>query len=77
MEERKNNINPVYCKLDVQRGHLVALMGIAEKQNGQSFVVGTAGGAAFSLCNLLIPLINKKTEKATITKLTIVLKNAP
>ena len=62
---------------EVQWGHFVALIGIDEKQYGQSFEVGTAGGAASCLLSLFIAFTSKKTAKATIRKVMTVLRNTP
>jgi hypothetical protein len=50
-------------------------MGIAVKQYEQSFVVGSAGGGSFFI--LLTFFITRKTEKATMRKLIIVLIKIP
>ena len=52
-------------------------MGIADKQWGQSFVVGMAGAATSFLFNALICLMTRNTENATMTKLMIVFKKTP
>jgi len=54
---------------EVQLGHRVALIAMVLKQKGHSLVVGSAGGTASFRCRLLIPLISRKTAKATIKKL--------
>jgi hypothetical protein len=60
----------------VQPGHLIALIGIAEKQNGQSFVVTAAGAASFFF-SLLILRMSRNTENATMRKLMIVFRKTP
>lgn len=62
---------------EVQNAQRVALMGIVEKQCGQSFVVGSSGGASSSRLSLLMPRMVRKTAKATMTKLMIVFMNIP
>ena len=57
-----------------QLAHRVALIGTAsDRQNGHVLVVA-AGGDSF---NRLACLTRRKTAKATMTKLTISLRNAP
>ena len=52
-------------------------MGMAERQYGQSFVVGSAGGTSFSLRALLTPFTRRKMANATMTKLIMVLIKMP
>ena len=60
---------------DVQFGQRVALMGIAVKQNEHSFVEGSGAGGSF--LTLFTFFITRKTEKATMRKLIMVLINTP
>ena len=60
----------------VQWAQRVAPSGIADRQYGQSFVAGGAGGASWLLTRLT-NLTMRKTVKATITKLITSLMNAP
>ena len=62
---------------EVQNAHRVALIGIVEKQWGHSLVVGSSAGASASRLRLLRPRMIRKTAKATMTKLMIVLINIP
>lgn len=57
----------VYFRSEVQNAHRVALRGIADRQCGQSLVVGAGAGPGF--CIRLICLTNKKIANAMITKL--------
>ena len=41
------NTSLYYSRLEVQLGHRTALIGIAEQQNGQSFVAGGASAGFF------------------------------
>ena len=61
----------------MQFGHLVALAGIEEKQNGQSFTSGTGIGFSCCLFKLFITLIKMNMANATIVKLIILLINKP
>ncbi len=56
-----------YLRSDVQCAQRVALIGIADKQCGQSLVVGAAAGAG--LCSLLACLTIRKIAKAMMRKL--------
>ena len=73
------NSNSAYVEpnSDVQKPQRVALIGISEKQCGQSLVVGSSGGASSSLLSELIPFMRRKTANAIIRKLIIVLINIP
>src|SRR5690606_610274 len=62
---------------DVQWAQRVALRGIADRQKGQSLVVGSGAGASFSRCRRLIALISRNTAKATMMKLTRAFMNRP
>ena len=62
---------------EVQLGQRLALIGISVRQNGHSLVVGSSGGASSSRLRLFMPLISINTAKATIRKLTILLKKTP
>lgn len=64
---------------EVQFGQRVALSGILDTQKGQSFVVGAAGafGASARRRILLIARISRKTTKATIKKVMMLLMKAP
>jgi hypothetical protein len=44
---------------------------MAERQYGQSFVFGSAGGASCSLRALFTPFTRRKTANATMRKLLI------
>ena len=61
---------------DVQLGQRVALSGMAEKQNGQSLVVVSAGRASLRLRWFMV-FTSRNTQKTTITKLTTLLMNRP
>ena len=74
---RKITIQDFAASSDVQLGQRVALMGMAVKQNGQSFVVGSAGGASSVRFREFIPLITMNMAKATIRNEMIVLRNTP
>lgn len=69
----------VYVRFNslVQWAQRVAPSGIADRQYGQSFVIGAAGGAASWLLTRLTNLTMRKTVKAMITKLITSLMNAP
>jgi hypothetical protein len=64
---------------EVQLGQREALMAILEKQNGQSLVVGAAAtfGASARRRMLLIARMRRKTAKATIKKVMMLLMKAP
>ena len=63
------------AKLEVQFGHRLARIEIAEQQYGQSFVVGLAGAGV--LLRRLTCRISRNTAIATITKSNTALKNIP
>ena len=64
-------------RVDVQNAQRFALIGIALKQCGHSFVVGSAAGASSFRFKLLSHLMIINTANATIKKLMIVLMNTP
>jgi hypothetical protein len=58
-----------YLTSEVQCGQRVALIGICDRQCGQSLVVGAAGASScFFSVKRLTCFINKKMAKATIKK---------
>jgi hypothetical protein len=68
-----------FVRVEVQFGHLVALILTLLKQNGHSFVVRGAGAAVFlGMANLAIGrMTKKKITAAKIKKVMIVLINRP
>src|SRR4030067_2079311 len=59
------------CRSDVQWPHFFAWIGIADRQCGQSFVVGTAGGdSSFFLSRLMLRTM-KKMGDAMVRKFTM------
>ena len=65
-----------YFSSEVQCGHLVASNGISLQQNGH-FLVVIVTGASSLVFNLLIALMSKNTQNATIKKLMTAFKNNP
>ena len=64
-----------YFNSDVQFGQRFALIEIALKQYGQSFVVGSVTRTGFF--SLLTDLMIRKITKATMVKSITVLRNTP
>ena len=64
-----------YFSSAVQCAHFVAFSGTADRQYGQSFVVGAAAGAG--LCIRLICLMRRKIANAMIRKLMMLLRKIP
>ncbi len=62
---------------EVQCGQHVALIGMLNRQYGQSLAVSPAGGASSFLLSLLICRIRRNTAKATMMKLMSVFTNTP
>jgi hypothetical protein len=66
LKSRARQLNPGKRKLirifrfEVQKGQRVALIGIAEKQNGHSLVVGAEAGASAFFFILLIQRMTRK-----------------
>lgn len=65
-------------KIDVQCGHLVALMEISLIQNGQTFVVGSAGASGFFPIVIILLMAFKRQNKinAVMIKFNTVETNA-
>src|SRR5919201_632280 len=57
------------CKSTVQCAQRVALMGMVDKQYGQSLVVGSPDGVSCLLLSRLTPFTSKKMTKAMMRKL--------
>ncbi len=57
-------------------GQRLAAIGIEVQQRGQSFEFGGGGGTSFAVIRFL-PFTIRKTAKATMRKLRIVLARAP
>jgi hypothetical protein len=67
-----------YLSSEVQCAQRVASIAISLQQKGHFFVVGTAGASSFlGAFNLLIPLMRRKIQNATIIKLITAFKNVP
>jgi len=62
---------------EVQCGQRVALIGMLNRQYGQSLAVGSAGGASSFLLSMLICRMRRNTAKATMMKLMSVFTNTP
>jgi hypothetical protein len=61
----------------VQNAQRFALIGTAERQCGHSFVVGAAGAGSSFLFRRFTFRMSRKTAKATMRKLMIVLMKTP
>src|SRR5438309_8650779 len=76
VEIANRNSSNNHLRSAVQWAHFIALTGIADRQWGQSLVIGAAAAGAGS-CKRLTCLMTRKTANATIKKLRILLRKMP
>ena len=62
---------------EVQKAQRVALMGMADRQRGHSLVVGSSGGASSFFCSLVKFRMMRKTQKAMMMNVMMVMRKGP